>query len=104
MAETVSKGVRHEAEGDLFSMHSEVPASWDWKLHLRESPRYSPITSATAQDARLSFGELRVWVVCNADSDPAAYNVPMAWRLSGPLAAGGLSWSLKQVEARREAW
>jgi amino acid adenylation domain-containing protein len=69
-----------------------------------ELPKYSPIVrQSTSKPIELSFGQQRLWFVSQLDSGSAAYNVPLAWRLTGRLKIDALEGSLNQVVQRHEA-
>ncbi|HEY7099297.1 MAG TPA: amino acid adenylation domain-containing protein [Terriglobales bacterium] len=102
MAEAVSNGLVRG--GDVSPLApSPASAAWDWKRHLREFPKYSPIVAQEGPSVGLSFGEQRIWVISSADSGAIAYNVPLAWRVTGPLDLEALSWSLNRIVERHEA-
>lgn len=51
-------------------------------------------------DAPLSYGQRRLWVVNRLDPDSAAYNLPLALRLRGPLDREALRAALTDVVER----
>ena len=51
----------------------------------------------------LSFGQERLWILDRLTPDTAVYNMPLAFRLRGPLAAGALADALSEVVRRHEA-
>src|SRR3954466_3811735 len=104
MAETVRHGdLSADAGASPYVSSSSPEAGWDWKHHLRELPKYSPIVRQESQQVGLSFGELRIWVVSNIDAGSLAYNVPLAWRVTGVVDVDAFTWSLNQVVSRHEA-
>jgi amino acid adenylation domain-containing protein len=50
----------------------------------------------------LSFAQQRLWFLHQMDPSSAAYNMPFAFRLSGPLDAAALGWALGEVVRRHE--
>jgi amino acid adenylation domain-containing protein/non-ribosomal peptide synthase protein (TIGR01720 family) len=50
----------------------------------------------------LSFGQQRLWFAHQLDPRSAAYNIPLAARLSGPLDPGALRRAIEDVTARHE--
>jgi amino acid adenylation domain-containing protein len=83
---------------------SPVPSAWNWKEHLRGFPRYAPISRQALDKAiEPSSGQQRIWFVSQLDSGSIAYNVPLAWRLTGALNVEALEWSLNEVVRRHEA-
>jgi len=51
----------------------------------------------------LSFAQQRLWVLTQLEPDGAAYNLPIALRLSGALDVQALEWSINEVLRRHEA-
>ena len=51
---------------------------------------------------QLSFAQQRLWFLHQMDPSNAAYNMPLAFRLSGPLEVDALQWSLDEVVRRHE--
>ena len=82
---------------------SEV--GWNWRKGLTQPlPHYPPIVArADAGPVALSFGQQRLWFLAQLKSGSAAYNVPMAWRLTGALDLSALQRSLDELIARHEA-
>lgn len=50
----------------------------------------------------LSFAQQRLWFLHQMDPSNAAYNMPLAFRLSGPLDVDALQWSLDEIVRRHE--
>ncbi|HSK80240.1 MAG TPA: non-ribosomal peptide synthase/polyketide synthase [Thermoanaerobaculia bacterium] len=51
----------------------------------------------------LSFGQERLWILDRLAPGTAVYNMPLAYRLRGTLAAGALAGALSEVVSRHEA-
>jgi amino acid adenylation domain-containing protein len=51
----------------------------------------------------LSFGQERLWILDRLTPGTAVYNMPLAFRLRGPLAAGALADAISEVVRRHEA-
>src|SRR5712691_1946122 len=88
-----------------FNPNSRAPSGWNWRKGLTYPlPRYSPIISRASRDpVELSFGQQRLWFLAQFESGSAAYNVPMAWRITGAVNLSALRRSLDQLTARHEA-
>ena len=50
----------------------------------------------------LSFAQQRLWFLHQMDPSNAAYNMPLAFRLSGQLEVEALQWSLDEIVRRHE--
>jgi amino acid adenylation domain-containing protein len=50
----------------------------------------------------LSFAQQRLWFLHQMDPSNAAYNMPLAFRLSGQLKEAALQWSLDEIVRRHE--
>jgi len=50
----------------------------------------------------LSFAQQRLWFLHQMDPSNAAYNMPIAFRLSGQLEVEALQWSLDEIVRRHE--
>src|SRR5215831_3693806 len=88
-----------------FNPNSRGPIGWNWRKGLAYPlPRYSPIIArATCDPVELSFGQQRLWFLAQFESGSSAYNVPMAWRITGPVDGSALQSSLDQLVVRHEA-
>ena len=53
--------------------------------------------------APLSFAQQRLWFLDRLEEHRAVYNVPVAWRLSGPLDPGRLERALDRIVRRHES-
>lgn len=90
---------------EVANLNSRSPTTWDWRKGLiRPLPHYPPIVARTTDDpVELSFGQQRLWFLSQLESGSAAYNVPMAWRIVGPLNVAALQRSLDRLVVRHEA-
>jgi hypothetical protein len=50
----------------------------------------------------LSYAQRRLWFLDRLEGRPAAYNMPAAFRLNGPLDAGAVAAALKEIVRRHE--
>ena len=64
------------------------------------APRLEPVDRSGTLP--LSFTQQRVWFLQQLETDSAAYNVPLAWALRGPLDVGALERSLTAIVRRHE--
>lgn len=63
------------------------------------------ITNTTSEDVfvfPLSFAQQRLWFMHQMDPASSAYNMPMAFRLSGRLDVEALEWALNEILRRHE--
>src|ERR1043165_8812209 len=51
----------------------------------------------------LSFAQQRIWFLSQLDPDSPAYNIPIAYRLTGTLDVGVLENALKEIVRRHES-
>jgi amino acid adenylation domain-containing protein len=88
-----------------FNPNSRASIGWNWRKGLAYPlPRYSPIIArASCDPVELSFGQQRLWFLAQFESGSSAYNVPMAWRITGAVDLSALQRSLDQLIARHEA-
>ncbi|MGW2843372.1 condensation domain-containing protein, partial [Streptomyces sp. NPDC001493] len=63
-------------------------------------PPLTPGASTDDNDTPLSYAQRRLWLLAELDGDSAAYNVPMAIHLEGPLDAETLEAALNDVVER----
>lgn len=61
-----------------------------------------PATSDEVFVFPLSFAQQRLWFLHQMDPSNAAYNMPLAFRLSGQLDVDALQWSLDEIIRRHE--
>ncbi|HKS08030.1 MAG TPA: amino acid adenylation domain-containing protein [Pyrinomonadaceae bacterium] len=61
-----------------------------------------PATSDEVFVFPLSFAQQRLWFLHQMDPSNAAYNMPLAFRLSGHLDVDALQWSLDEIVRRHE--
>jgi len=63
-----------------------------------------PIARVSREGALpLSFAQQRLWFIDQLDPDNAAYNIPLAMRLTGPLDLAALEQSLSEIIRRHES-
>ena len=88
-----------------FQPNSGVPIGWNWRKGLTQPlPHYSPIIARANRDpVELSFGQQRLWFLAQFECGSAAYNVPVAWRITGGLNLSALQRSLDKLITRHEA-
>ncbi len=81
------------------------PVLLDWEKGLAKAPLQNAAIIARAHHGavELSFGQERLWFLAQLDSGSAAYNIPMAWRITGHLHLDCLQLSLDQLVTRHEA-
>ena len=88
-----------------FQPNSGVPIGWNWRKGLTQPlPHYSPIIARANRDpVELSFGQQRLWFLAQFECGSAAYNVPVAWRVTGGLNLSALQRSFDKLITRHEA-
>ena len=64
-------------------------------------PRLGPVARPAVLP--LSFAQLRMWFLAGLEQTGAAYHIPVAVRVSGPVDAGALEAALADVAARHES-
>ncbi len=70
---------------------------------LADGPEPAPLAPAPRdRSLPLSFGQERLWFLHRLDPDSAVYNLPLAFRLTGPLDGRLLERSLDEVFRRHE--
>ncbi|WP_239010460.1 MULTISPECIES: non-ribosomal peptide synthetase [Rhodococcus] len=86
---------------DLFE--APTPAGLAVRLLERPAPRIA--LTARPRPARVPLGpaQQRMWVLNQLDPTSAAYNIPVALRLSGPLDAAALTTAWRDVTDRHES-
>src|SRR5262245_21714327 len=97
--------IRKRPHSSDFNPHSGTAIRWNWRKGLAcPLPRYSPMVARPNCDPiELSFGQQRLWFLAQFESGSSAYNVPMAWRITGAVDRSALQHSLDQLIARHEA-
>ncbi len=66
-------------------------------------PAGPPAAPGEVRHAPLSFAQRRLWFLAQLDPGSAAYNLPMALRLAGPLDVNALAAGLNGIVRRHEA-
>ena len=69
---------------------------------LKKTPAGIPRRVETGSHPPVSFAQERLWFVQQIDPETAAYNIPAALQLSGPLGVIALQHSLQEVIRRHE--
>ncbi|HSO00824.1 MAG TPA: amino acid adenylation domain-containing protein, partial [Candidatus Nanopelagicales bacterium] len=63
-----------------------------------------PLTrTARGPESPASYAQQRLWFLTQLEPDSPSYNIPAAMRVQGPLDAGTLEQSIREVMARHEA-
>ncbi len=83
----------------LRALQDRKPAAADGRI----PPRPHEDSSGGGEPLELSFAQERLWFLDQLQPGSAAYNVPAAFRLRGPLAAGLLARALGEIVRRHEA-
>jgi acyl carrier protein len=82
---------------------SALAAEIENKLGTGEARESAPVAPAPRDsDLALSFAQQRLWFLDRLLPDKAAYNIPGAWQLQGPLDVPALERSLSALVARHE--
>src|SRR5262245_50643595 len=55
-----------------------------------------------SNSSALSFAQQRLWFLAQLEPESSAYNIPAAYRLSGPLNVPALEQSLSEIVRRHE--
>jgi amino acid adenylation domain-containing protein/non-ribosomal peptide synthase protein (TIGR01720 family) len=90
---------------DLFDFPTVAALAGRISSALRPGAPASPplVRRPRTGPAPLSFAQQRLWLVDQLEPGSAAYNLPHAGRISGPLEAAVLSRALAEVAVRHEA-
>lgn len=67
-----------------------------------ELPSLPNVSAASDQDHPLSFAQQRLWFLDQMEPNSSVYNVPIAYRLKGPLVVDALERSLNEIVRRHE--
>ncbi len=114
LEQLAAQGVRLRAEGDQLRYSAPrgalTPAVRDELTrrkaevlaYLRQPVGAIPPVSRTGPLA-LSFGQQRLWFLQQLNPQSAAYNIPLALRLQGPLQGPALAQSLAHLARRHES-
>ncbi|WP_245978670.1 non-ribosomal peptide synthetase, partial [Aurantiacibacter xanthus] len=83
----------------------EAPRLGDLAERVRQAPRATHVLTATERPSRLplSFAQARLWFLDRLEGADAAYNIPLAARLSGRLDVAALAAALDDVVMRHES-
>src|SRR5882724_1414740 len=65
------------------------------------APLLAPV--ARTQPLPLSYAQQRLWFIQQADPAGVAYNLPFAWRLTGPLNKPALAKTVRAIVDRHES-
>ena len=68
----------------------------------RQTPRPGIPRRTVQGSVPLSFSQRRLWFLDRLEPGSPAYNVPIAWRLSGPLALEPLKRAIHEIRCRHE--
>lgn len=85
----------------------DVPDSDVWSATgnlLRMRTQWAPVTPGPRPDALpLAFAQERLWALAQLDPQSPIYNIPLAWRLTGPLDLAALERALAGLCQRHES-
>ncbi|GAA3814321.1 hypothetical protein GCM10022226_39030 [Sphaerisporangium flaviroseum] len=83
----------------------EAPTAARLAERLREGGHGTPAPAPVARPEfpPLSFAQQRLWVLHRLEGPGAAYTIPMAWRLSGPLDHSALDAAVRDLAVRHES-
>ncbi len=92
------------AEVDLGALF-ENPSPAQLAATLADAGPARPALAARPWDARppLSYAQQRLWFLDRLEGPSALYNLPLAFRLEGPVDAGALARALSDVATRHES-
>ncbi len=84
----------------------EAPTVVELAQHLasgtRSRPRIERIDRSKISETPLSFAQQRLWFLERFEGESGAYNIPLAYRLTGRLEISRLKHALEQLAARHE--
>ncbi|ACZ86404.1 non-ribosomal peptide synthase/polyketide synthase [Streptosporangium roseum] len=85
----------------------EAPTAARLAERLRESrdgaPAPAPAPAVRPEFPPLSSAQQRLWVLYRLEGPSATYNIPTAWRLSGPLDLDALAAAVQDLAVRHES-
>ncbi len=85
----------------LASLAAEVGAALREEAGLG-APPLVPVPRRAGEGVPLSFAQERLWFLDRLDAESAAYNIPLAFDLEGPVSPPALAAALAGVAARHE--
>ncbi|HEX6865307.1 MAG TPA: condensation domain-containing protein, partial [Thermoanaerobaculia bacterium] len=80
----------------------QAPTVAELARRVQEGSGSEALTRGVRESAPLSFPQRRLWFLEQLEPGTAVYNVPLIWRLSGPLDVLALERSLAEVVRRHE--